>query len=56
MHLTKEELVQISNALTSLVPTVAMEIEQVPEIFHNPKDKKNGAERLDWAYILCWTS
>ena len=50
MHLTKEELIQKSNALKSLVPTVAMEIEQVPEIFHNPKDKKNGAARLDWAY------
>ncbi len=50
MYLTKEELIKKKNALTVLSPIVAIEIEQVPEIFHNPKDKKNGAERLDWAY------
>ena len=50
MYLTKEELIEKRKALEAIIPTIAMEIEQVPEIFHNPKDKKNGAERLDWAY------
>ena len=48
MNITK--LITIKKSLEALVPVPAMEIDYVPEIFHNPKDKKNGAKRLDWAY------